>query len=176
MKILLIPMFSLTFFLQAIIPPAHAVKPLPAPGVTPSIIPFDLYQAEIGAGIETFSAAVSDNAGIAYITLHSKNAIDLAFRPKTSKQSSSDLNIYPTELTLDPAIPNKLENYIRADDVSSNYMYQGQKFSLLPFIFFPVVEGVAVSQSVTEPSTPKEIGKLSLLKNWLFCRDTYYLI
>jgi len=160
MKIIFIRMFSLLFFLQAIIPPVSAAGQLvlPAPDVEPPTIVFDQYDAEIEAGIKTFTATVTDNVGVANVTLYYKGATDVTFRPKTMKQSPTDPSIYTTELSLDPVISNTLEIYIRADDVSGNSIFEGQNFSPLTFTIVPVrvAAGVEVSQPVTEPPAPKE--------------------
>ncbi len=158
MKIIFIRMFSLLFFLQVIIPPVPAAEQLglPAPDVEPPTIVFDQYDAEIEAGIKTFTATVTDNVGVANVTLYYKGATDVAFRPKTMKKSPTDPNIYTTELSLDPVISNKLEIYIRADDVSGNSIFEGQNFSPLTFTIVPVAAGVEVSQPVTKPPAPSE--------------------
>ncbi|MCP3670144.1 MAG: hypothetical protein GY814_06860 [Gammaproteobacteria bacterium] len=162
MKIILIRIFSLLFFLQTTIPPVLAAEQLglPAPDVEPPTIVFDQYDTEIEAGIKTFTAAVSDNIGVANVTLYYKGATDVAFRTKTMKESPTDPNIYTVELSLDPVISDKLEIYIRADDVSGNSIFEGQKFSPLTFtivpVSVPVAAGVEVSQPVTEPAAPEE--------------------
>ena len=158
MKIIFIRMFSLLFLLQAIIPPVSAAEQLvlPAPDVEPPTIVFDQYDAEIEAGIKTFTAVVTDNVGVANVTLYYKGATDVVFRPKTMKQSPTDPNIYTTELSLDPVISNKLEIYIRADDVSGNSIFEGQNFSPLTFTIVPVAAGFEVSQPITKPPAPKE--------------------
>jgi hypothetical protein len=158
MKIIFIRMFSLLFFLQVIIPPASAAEQLvlPAPDVEPPIIVFDQYHGEIEAGIKTFTAAVTDNVGVANVTLYYKGATDFAFKPKNMKASPTDPNIYTTELSLDPIISDKLEIYIRADDVSGNSIFEGQKFLPLTFTIVPVATGVEVSQPVTKPPVPEE--------------------
>jgi len=162
MKIIFIRMFNLLFFLQAIIPPVSAAQQLilPAPDVEPPTIVFDQYDAEIEAGIKTFTATVTDNVGVASVTLYYKGANDVVFRPKTMKQSPTNPNIYTTELSLDPVISNTLEIYIRADDVSGNSIFEGQNFSPLTFtivpVSVPVADGVEVSQPVTAPAAPKE--------------------
>jgi hypothetical protein len=158
MKIIFIRMFSLLFFLQAIIPPVSAAEQLvlPAPDVEPPIIVFDQYDVEIEAGIKTFTAAVTDNIGVANVTLYYKGATDFAFKPKNMKASPTDPNIYTTELSLDPIISDKLEIYIRADDVSGNSIFEGQKFSPLTFTIVPIATGVEVSQPVTKTPVPEE--------------------
>ena len=158
--LILIRMFSRIFFLQVIIPPVSAAEQLvlPAPDVEPPIIVFDQYDAEIEAGIKTLTAAVSDNVGVANVTIYYKGETDFAFRPKTMKETLTDPNIYTTELSLDPVISNKLKIYIRADDVSGNSIFAGQKFSPLTFTIVPapVADGVEVNQPFTEPLAPKE--------------------
>jgi hypothetical protein len=167
-------MFSLLFFLQVIIPPASAAEQLvlPAPDVEPPIIVFDQYDAEIEAGIKTFTAAVTDNIGVANVTLYYKGATDFAFKPKNMKQSPTDPNIYTTELSLDPIISDKLEIYIRADDVSGNSIFEGQKFSPLTFTIVPVsipgADGVEVSQPVTAPPAPKEEEEEEGVSTWVY--------
>ncbi len=162
MKIIITRVVTLLFFLQVIVPPVSAAEQLglPAPDIEPPVIVFDQYDTEIESGIKTFTAAVTDNVGVANVTLYYKGATDIAFRPKTMKVSPTDPNIYTTELSLDPVISDKLEIYIRADDVSGNSIFEGQKFSPLSFTIVPAPVPVAgdaeVSQPVTEPAVPEE--------------------
>jgi hypothetical protein len=130
MKIILIRIFSLVFLLQTTIPAVFAAEQLglPAPDVEPPAIVFGQYDTEIEAGIKIFTAAVTDNVGVANVTLYYKGATDFAFRPMTMKQSPADPNIYTTKLSLDPVISDRLEIYSRADDVSGNSIFDGQKF------------------------------------------------
>jgi len=160
MKITLIRMFSLLFFLQTIAPTVFAAEQLKlsAPDVEPPNILFEQSGTEIEAGIKTFTATVTDNIGVANVTLYVKGATDYLFKPITMKQSASDPDIYTAELAVDPVISDKLEIYIRADDVSGNSIFEGQKFSPLTFTIVPVsvAAGVEVSQPVTNPPAPSE--------------------
>ena len=160
MKILFIRLFSLLFFLQVIIPPVSAAEQLslPAPDVEPPIIIFDETETdtEIEAGIKTFTVAVTDNVGVANVTLYYKGATDFAFKARTMKQSTTAPHIYTTELSLDPVISDKLEIYIRADDVSGNSIFEGQNFSPLTFTIVPVDTGAEVIRAGTEPVEPEE--------------------
>jgi hypothetical protein len=158
MKILFIRLFSLLFFLQVIVPPVSAAEQLslPAPDVEPPIIIFDETDTEIEAGIKTFTVAVTDNIGVANVTLYYKGATDVAFKTKTMKQSTAAPHVYTTELSLDPVISDKLEIYIRADDVSGNSIFEGQNFSPLTFTIVPVDTGVEVIRAGTEPVEPEK--------------------
>ena len=158
MKITLIRMFSLLFFLQTIAPTVFAAEQLKlsAPDVEPPNILFEQSGTEIEAGIKTFTATVTDNIGVANVTLYVKGATDYLFKPITMKQSGSDPDIYTAELSLDPVISDKLEIYIRADDVSGNSIFEGQKFSPLTFTVVPAAADGAVSKPITEPAKPEE--------------------
>jgi len=136
MRRILIRVFSLLFLLQTIAPPTFAAEQLQlqAPDVEPPKILFDQGSAEIEAGVKTFSATVTDNVGVANVTLYVKYANDIAFRPITMKSSAGDPDIYTVDLSLDPVISDKIEVYIRADDVSGNSIFEGQKFSPLTLI------------------------------------------
>lgn len=164
MKRILIRIFSLLFFLQTIILPVSAAEQLrlSAPDIEPPEIVFDQHNTEVEAGIKTFVATVSDNVGVENVTLYYKDATNVAFKPKTMKQSPTNPNIYTVELSLDPVISDKLEVYIRADDVSGNSVFHGQKFSPITFtivpVSIPVADGVGVSQPITEPAAPEEEG------------------
>ena len=74
MKIILIRIFSLLFFLQTTIPPVSAADQLglPAPDVEPPTIVFGQYDTEIEAGIKTFTATVTDNVGVENVTIYYK--------------------------------------------------------------------------------------------------------
>ena len=158
MKIALIRMFSLLFFLQTTSPTVFAAEQLklPAPDVEPPNILFEQSGTEIEAGIKTFTAIVTDNIGVANVTLYVKGATDYLFKPVTMKQSRSDPDIYTAELSVDPVISDKLEIYIRADDVSGNSIFEGQKFSPLIFTVVPAAADVAVGKPITEPAKPEE--------------------
>ena len=160
MKITLIRMFSLLFFLQTIAPTVFAAEQLKlsAPDVEPPNILFEQSGTEIEAGIKTFTATVTDNIGVANVTLYVKGATDYLFKPITMKQSASDPDIYTAELAVDPVISDKLEIYIRADDVSGNSIFEGQKFSPLTFTVIPAAADVAMSKPVTEPVKEEEKG------------------
>ena len=158
MKIALIRMFSLLFFLQTTSPTVFAAEQLklPAPDVEPPNILFEQSGTEIEAGIKTFTATVTDNVGVANVTLYVKGATDYLFKPITMKQSGSDPDIYTVELPVDPVISDKLEIYIRADDVSGNSIFEGQKFSPLTFTVVPVAAWDEVNPTVTEPTAAEE--------------------
>ena len=157
MKLVLARLFSLLFFLQVIMPPAlsaeHTGVPL-ADNQPPEIL-FDAGNNEIESGIKTFTATVTDNVGVATVTLFFKGETDMIFQPVIMKQSDTDPNLYTKELFFDHVIVNKVEIYIRADDVSGNSIFEGQKFSPLAFSVIPADEE-GVIRSVTEPPVPKE--------------------
>ena len=163
MKIILTRIFSLLFFLQVTLPPALAAEQLglPAPDVEPPKVLFDKTSSEIEAGEKTFTATVTDNVGVASVTLYFKGATDIAFIAKIMKRSETDPNVYTTKLYLDPVISNKLEIYVRADDVSGNSIFEGQKFSPLTYTVVPKDAGEVV-HSVTAPPVEDEEGMSTL--------------
>jgi hypothetical protein len=69
------------------------------------------------------------------------------------------VNSYTTELSVDPVISKKLEFYIRAEDVSGNSVFEGQKFS--PFAYLVVPASVSTA-SVTAAPEPEEEGMSTL--------------
>ena len=156
-------MVALLFFLQVVAPPAYAAEQLvlPAPDVEPPVIVFDEPSAEIEAGEKVFSATVTDNIGVANVTLYFKGSTDVAFTARKMYRSSANPNVYTTELFLDPVISNKLEVYVRADDVSGNSIFEGQKFSPLTYTIV-AKDGDEVVQSVTEPAAAEEEGMSTL--------------
>lgn len=134
MKKLMIRAFTVLFFLQVIIPSVSAEQlGLRAPDIESPVIIFDKSNSSLEDGIQTFSVIATDNIGVANVTLYYKGANDLTFTPKIMKQSSSDPTLYSTEISVDSVITSKLEVYIRADDISGNSVFEGQKFS--PFVF-----------------------------------------
>lgn len=163
MKIILIRITSLFFFLHVIFPPAFAAEQLglPAPDIEPPKILFNNSTTELTAGINTFKAKVTDNIGVANVTLYFKNANDVAFKPRTMTRSSTDPDIYTTELSLDPVISNKLQVYVRADDVSGNSIFEGQKFSPLTFTVVPGTAGNEASP-IAEKAAAEEEGMSTL--------------
>ena len=165
MKKILIRIFTLLFFLRLILPTVYAADQLglQAPDVEPPAISFDEGGTELEEGLKTFEATVTDNVGVANVTLYYKGASDVAFTPKVMKRSSTDPNLYTTELTIDPVISDKLEIYIRADDVSGNSIFEGQKFSPLTYTVVPAKAAEEVVTSVTEPPAPKEEGGMSTM-------------
>ena len=157
MKLVLARLFSLLFFLQVITPPALSAEPtgLPLADNQPPEILFDAGSNKIESGIKTFTATVTDNVGVATVTLFFKGETDMIFQPVIMKQSETDPSLYTKELFFDPVIFNKVEIYIRADDISGNSIFEGQKFSPLVFSVIPAGEE-ELTRSVTEPPVEKE--------------------
>jgi hypothetical protein len=157
MKLVLARLFSLLFFLQVIMPPALSAEHtgLPLADNQPPEIRFDTSNNEIESGIKTFTATVTDNVGVATVTLFFKGETDMIFQPVIMKQSETDPSLYTKELFFDHVIVNKVEIYIRADDISGNSIFEGQKFSPLVFSVIPAGEEEMI-QSVTEPPVEKE--------------------
>lgn len=168
MKKLLTRSFTLLFFLQVIIPPVSAEQlGLRAPDVEPPAITFDKSKTELEDGIQTFSATVTDNVGVASVTLYYKGTKDVAFIPKVMQRASSDPTLYTVDVSIDSVISDKLEVYIRADDVSGNSIFEGQKFSPLTFTVVPKgtsePEKAAVVASVTEPAEEEGMSTLTMI-------------
>ena len=160
MKKILIRTFSLVFFLQVISPPLLADQlGLQAPDIEPPTIVFDANNTEIEEGIKTFSATVTDNVGVANVTLYFKSPNDVSFTPRKMKRSNTDPNTYTTQITVDSVITKKLEIYLRADDVSGNSIFEGQKFSPLTYTVVPRVETKEVIPTVTEPAVAAAAAK-----------------
>jgi len=163
MKLVLARLFSLLFLLQVIMPPALSAEPtgLALADIQPPEILFDAGNNEIESGIKTFTATVTDNVGVATVTLFFKGETDMVFQPVIMKQSDTDASVYTKELFLDHVIANKVEIYIRADDISGNSIFEGQEFSPLVFSVIPAGEENVI-QSVTAPPVQKEEGLSAL--------------
>jgi hypothetical protein len=154
MKIFLSRLLAATFFLQVITPAAYAESlSLQAPDIEPPVIKFNAGKTEISEGIKTFTAQVTDNRGVANVTLYYKNANDVGFTPKPMLKTGT--NTYAVELSVDPVISKRLEFYIRAEDVSGNSVFEGQKFSPYAYQIVPASDSAA---SVTAAAEPPEEG------------------
>jgi hypothetical protein len=158
MKIFLSRLLALIFFLQITTPAAYAeTLSLQAPDIEPPVINFNVGKSEISEGIKTFSVEVFDNKGVANVTLYYKNANDVGFIPRPMLKTG--VNTYTTELSVDPVISKKLEFYIRAEDISGNSVFEGQKFS--PYAY-EVVPKDASTTTVTGAPEPEEEGMSTL--------------
>jgi hypothetical protein len=158
MKIFLSRLLALIFFLQITTPSAYAeALSLQAQDIEPPVINFDVGKSRISEGIKTFSVEVTDNKGVANVTLYYKNANDIGFIPKAMLKTGT--NTYTTELSVDPVISKKLEFYIRAEDVSGNSVFEGQKFSPYAYEVVPKDEKTV---SVTTAPEPEEEGMSTL--------------
>lgn len=142
------------FFLQVVSPVAYAeTLNLQAPDIEAPVIKFDLGETEITDGIKSFTVEVTDNKGVANVTLYYKSANDIGYVPKPMQKIGP--NTYSTEVSVDSVISKKLEFYIRADDVSGNSVFEGQKFSPFSYSVVPVV---AAEQVVVKDPDQKEEG------------------
>ncbi len=157
MKKILIRWFTLIFFLQITIPSVSAEQlELKTPDIEPPKIFFDVNIGLLEEGIQTFSVTATDNVGIASVTLYYKGVNDIAFIPRKMKQSTSDPTLYTADVSIDSVISNKLDVYIRADDVSGNSILEGQKFSPFTFAIIPRDTSEKVADTVTEPPVEEE--------------------
>lgn len=149
MKALLAGLFSILLFLQVAMSLASAAEPLelPVPDIEPPVIVFDESDAEIEAGIATFTAAVADNVGVAKVTLFYRSQTDTVFKTKPMQRSNKVPDLYTAELPLDSIESDDLEYYIRADDVSGNSIFKGQRFSPLTFKVVPKLGASSISRS-----------------------------
>ncbi len=162
MKKTLIRSFTILFFLQVTISPVSADQlELQSPDIEPPTIIFDISNYLLEEGIQTFSVKATDNVGIASVTLYYKGVNDIAFIPKIMKQSTSDSALYQAEVSIDSVISEKLDVYIRADDVSGNSILEGQKFSPFTFTVIPRAAPEKVVDILTEP--PYEEDGMSIL-------------
>lgn len=152
MKRRLAHVFGLFFFLQIITPEALAERlSLKAFDIESPIIMFDRGDREITAGIKRFTAEVTDNVGIAAVTLFYKNATDLSFTLKKMTILKDGSDLYSVELTLDPAFTKQLQIFIRAEDVSGNSVFEGEKFSPLTYT---VIANDAIEKIDEQASNP----------------------
>jgi len=161
MKIIIARLLSLFFFLQVISPTVYAEQlNLQAPDIEPPSIIFDAGNGAITDGINTFSAEVTDNIGVANVTLYYKNSNDVGFTPKVMRLT--EINTYSADVTVDSVISDKIEFYIRADDVSGNSVFEGQKFSPFAYDVVPTAVAEEVVTTVTEPPKDEEEGMSTL--------------
>ncbi len=151
MKKFLTQAFICIFIFQVIIPPVSAEQlKLRAPDVEPPSIIFNQNQTELEEGIQTFSATVTDNVGVANVTLYYKGEHDVAFMPQLMQKDPLNPDLYTVALSIDSVISKKLEVYLRADDVSGNSIFEGQKFSPFTFTIVPESQqGKVASESST---------------------------
>jgi hypothetical protein len=157
MKKNLIRWFTFIFFLQVTIPSISADQlELQAVDIEPPTIFFDVNIGLLEEGLQTFSVTATDNVGIASVTLYYKGVNDIAFIPKKMKQSTSDPTLYTTDVSIDSVISNKIDVYIRADDVSGNSVLKGQKFSPFTFAVIPRDESEKVAVTETRPPVEEE--------------------
>jgi len=152
--------FSIFFLLKMIISPVFAAESLvmPVPDVEPPVIIFDKRDSEIEAGIKTFTAAVDDNVGVAKVTFFYRGMSDVEFKSKVMKRSNTVSNVYTVKLSLSQAVSNKLEFYIRADDVSGNSIFEGQKFEPLIFTVVPRDATGVIQTNTIAKAEPSEDG------------------
>ena len=101
---------------------------LPVPDVEPPVIVFDENDTEIEAGIKTFTAAIADNVGVKNVTLFYRSQTGTVFKTKPMQRSNKVPDLYTAELPVGSFESGALEYYIRADDVSGNSIFRGQKF------------------------------------------------
>jgi hypothetical protein len=162
MKIIIARVLSLVFFLQLISPAAFAAQlNLQAPDIEPPAIKFDPGESSISDGVKTFSAEVTDNIGVANVTLYYKNADDVGYTPKRMRLTG--INTYSADVTVDSVITSKIEFYIRADDVSGNSVFEGQKFSPFAYEVVPVALEEEVVTTVTAPPKDEEEEGMSTM-------------
>ena len=142
-------MLGWIFFLQIISPAVYAeTLNLQAPDIEAPVIKFDVGDTEITEGIKTISVEVTDNRGVASVTLYYRNAEDIGFVPRAMKKTGT--NTYSTEITVDPVISKRLEFYLRADDISGNSVFEGQKFSPFAYTILPALEGGQVDAAAPD--------------------------
>ncbi len=142
MKRTIATLISWIFFLQILSPIAYSESlNLQSQDIEAPVIKFKIGKTEISDGIKKFTANVTDNKGVARVTLHYKNAGSIAFVSKPMEKSGSET--YSTEVEVDSIISKKFEFYISAEDISGNRVFEGQKFS--PFAY-----------TVVQKSTPPE--------------------
>jgi hypothetical protein len=164
MKKNLIRIFTLLFSLQLVAPPLSADQlGLQAPDIEPPRIIFDNRNGVLEEGIQTFSVIATDNVGVASVTLYYKGVSDVAFTPRIMKQSVVDPNQYSADVSIDSVISDKLEVYIRADDVSGNSIFEGQKFSPFTFKIVPRSASETVVESVTQPAEEEGMSTLTMI-------------
>ncbi len=146
MKRTIATLISWIFFLQILSPVAYSASlNLQSQDIEAPVIKFTIGETEISDGIKKFVVKVTDNKGVANVTLHYKSANGIAFISKAMKKSGPET--YSTEVEVDSIISKKLEFYISAEDVSGNRVFEGQKFS--PFAY-TVVQKSAPPEPVDE--------------------------
>ncbi len=160
-KILFARVFGLFFFLQVISPAAFAAElNLQAPDLEPPAINFELGGSTISDGLNTIEAEITDNIGVYKVTLYYKGKSDVSYKAKTMLLTGPDT--YGVDIIVDFVISNRLEFYIRADDVSGNSVFEGHKFSPFAYRIVPSTVTDNVVTTVTEPPEGEEEGMSTL--------------
>ena len=163
MKKLFSRTFCLIFFLQVISPAALAEQlSFQAPDIESPSIKFDVGDTKIFDGMKTFSAEVTDNVAVSKVTLYYKGVNDFAFIPKQMVQGDKQSDIYSVEIAVDSIISNKLEIYIKAEDVSGNSIFEGQKFLPLTYDIAPRDSKKVISIG-TEPAEEEGMSTLTMI-------------
>ncbi len=156
-KILFARVFGLFFFLQVISPAAFAAElKLQAPDLEPPEINFEFGRDTISDGLNTIEAEITDNIGVNKVTLYYKGKSDVSYTAKTMLLTGPDT--YSIDIIVDSVISSSLEFYIRADDVSGNSVFEGQKFSPFAYSIVPSTVTDNVVTTVTEPPEDEEEG------------------
>ncbi len=162
MKKLLTRAFCLIFILQVTSPTVLAAQlSFQAPDIESPTIKFNAGEPQIFDGLKTFKAEVTDNVGVAEVTLYYKGVNDVAFIPKQMVRKNKQSNIYSVEISVDSIISNKLEIYIKAEDVSGNSVFEGQNFLPLSYDVRPRGNKEVISVGA-EPA--KEEGMSTMTK------------
>lgn len=164
MKKLFARTFCLIFFLQVISPAALAEQlSFQAPDIESPTIKFDAGETQIFDGNKKFSAEVTDNVAVAEVTLYYKGVNDFAFIPKQMIRENKQSNIYSAEISVDSIISNKLEIYIKAEDVSGNSIFEGQKFLPLTYDIAPGSTKEEVLTVGTEPAEEEGMSTMTMV-------------
>lgn len=159
MKIVLTRLFALLFTLQMFSPGALAAQlSLGALDVESPSIQFDKGDPEIVEGVKTFTAVVTDNVGVKTVTLYFKHAGDVTFKARDMKKDASQPDLFTVDLMVDPVITSSIEVYIKAEDLSGNSVFEGQKFLPLTYKIVPrkSSESVLAQEGATGAKTEEE--------------------
>lgn len=166
-------LITLHMFSPAVLAEQHSAATLDveSPGIQ-----FDQGDMEIVEGVKLFTAVVTDNIAVAMVTLYYKNAGDVSFKAKEMKKDNSQTDVYSVELWVDPVIATSLELYIKAEDVSGNSVFEGQKFSPLTYKVVPRKDSAPAQKKVAELNKDEEKEGMSTWKKVLIGVGTVALI
>lgn len=149
------------FLVQVIWVPAYGADQLrlQTPDFEPPTVLFEQPGSELEEGMHTFVARVIDNVGVASVTLYYRLPGDSTFKPVEMKLSPLEADTYTASLDLKASVSDRLELYLRAEDVSGNAIFEGQLFSPIVVMIKPAAPKVAA----TAPAKKEQMSVTTMI-------------